>query len=167
MKGGIISGLFGVIALACVSCTERTAITGDEFARVARGQGFTVERRVGEQDGEIGISAKWFAIDSINPTNEIMFFEFTGEAAAQNAFDMFREHHTNHADASAITYGSPNDSGVFGNTQEFFLYTIPISERVSLIRVAHTLAYAWIKQPDNPDAQELFTAIGYEEEWDE
>lgn len=151
-----------ILLLSATSCTIEKTVNGEEFKRVARLQGLLVEQRVGEKDADMGIISKYFVKDTIiqDPKMEIFFFEFIGDSEAKNAFNTFRKESKTMMKGS-IEYGSPNDSGVFGNKQEYFALVIN-GQQVNLIRIGNTLAYSYTATMAGRNrAEALLQAIGY------
>lgn len=149
--------LLSSIIFFITSCNKREIITGIQFKEIAEQQGFSVEHITGEKDAELGISAKYIATDSIA---QVIFFEFSGETEAKNAFNTFRAQ-TQKNLTTPIEHGSPNDSGAFGNTQEYFALTMK-GENVNLIRITSTLVYSFTQTNSSREkAEKLLGAIGY------
>lgn len=154
--------LLAITIFTLTACNKRTALTGEQFKQLAEQHGFRVEQIVGDKDAQIGIIAKYNVYDTagIDTEMEIMFFELVGNEQAKGAFNVFRSE-MHGSLSSPLEHGLPNDSGAFGNTQEYFAFTTR-GESTSLIRVGNTLAYSYTATSDSRKAAEkLFIAMGY------
>lgn len=163
MRKIILYVLTGLMLSACGSIrNERVPVTGERFAEIVRQHDLETQQLRGNKDVAMGVVAKYRVEFAAESNTDIMFFVFVDEARAKEGFNVCRRDIARTL-SSPIEYGSPNDSGVFGNTQEYFAMTIQ-GVQANVVRVANTVAFSYA--PDfeaGKTADSIFEAMGYKD----